>query len=129
MTYAYLSKFADLKHAQPAMHRLTARLLLVLLLVGTLAPVALAFAAPPPHACCMRRVLHDHGSLAAGFQATGGQHHNCCPPVITAHWAEFRAAVSGDSRLLVAHLSPASTPVFRTNMVNSLYSGRAPPVA
>ena len=111
------------------MHRLTARLLLVLLLVGTLAPVALAFAAPPPHACCMRRPLHDHGSLAVEFQATGGQHHNCCPPVTTAHWAELRAGIATGSRLLFAHLSPTLPPVFRSNSGDSLHFGRAPPIA
>ena len=44
------------------MHRLTARLLLILMLSGTFAPAALAISAESPHACCKRKPLHDHGS-------------------------------------------------------------------
>ncbi len=62
VTYACRGELAAQRHAKPAMHRLTARLLLVLLLVGTFAPVALAISAPVPHACCMRKPLHDQGS-------------------------------------------------------------------
>ena len=40
------------------MHRLTARLLLVLLLVGVFVPVALAISATSAHACCMRKPMH-----------------------------------------------------------------------
>ena len=35
----------------PLMHRLTARFLLILLLVGSFAHVGLAVSTPPPHAC------------------------------------------------------------------------------
>src|SRR5882672_6743134 len=62
VTYACRGELAAQRHAKPAMHRLTARLLLVLLLVGTFAPVALAISAPVLHACCMRKPLHDQGS-------------------------------------------------------------------
>ena len=50
------------KPPKPAMYRLTARLLLALLLAGTFVPVAMAISAPVPHACCMRKPMHDHGS-------------------------------------------------------------------
>ena len=52
------------------MYRLTARLLLVLLLAGTFVPVAMAVSAPVPHACCMRKPMHDHGS--GSREDTGG---------------------------------------------------------
>ena len=45
------------------MQRLTARFLLLFALVGTFAPLALAVAAEPPHACCLRKSAHQcHGS-------------------------------------------------------------------
>src|SRR5277367_2338203 len=49
------------------MHRLTARVLMVLLLAGVLVPVAEAITAPTPHACCLRKPMHD--SQDAEFQA------------------------------------------------------------
>ncbi len=42
------------------MHRLTARLLLIFALLGNLAPIALAVAMPPAHACCLRKGAHHH---------------------------------------------------------------------
>jgi hypothetical protein len=49
------------------MHRVTARSLLVLLLVGVFVPVGLAIAAAPPHACCLRKAMHD-GAPHSQFQ-------------------------------------------------------------
>jgi hypothetical protein len=80
------------------MHRLTARFLLVLLLVGTFA-VALALSAPPPHACCLRKPLQDHGSASPEFQSAGTEHNNCCPPVTTAQWAEMGLGMSTSSSI------------------------------
>jgi hypothetical protein len=109
------------------MHRLTARLLLVLLLVGTLAPVALAISAPPPHACCMRKPLHDHDSRSLQTQTVDGEHHNCCPPVTTAHWAELGLGINSNVHPLLAYLPPQPHPALRSNCENALHPVRGPP--
>jgi hypothetical protein len=109
------------------MHRLTARLLLVLVLVGILAPVALAISAPPPHACCLRKPMHDHGSHGLEFQAVMCGHGNCCPPVTTAQWAELEGRASHSIRPLLAYLPPAAHPVLLSHLAPALYPVRAPP--
>jgi len=75
------------------MHRLTARLLLLFALLGSLAPIALAVTAPPPHACCLRKgVHHCHDSLASEsgqpvVQDSSCCHGDCARAVTTAQWA------------------------------------------
>lgn len=111
------------------MYRLTARLLLVLLLVGTLAPVALAISAPLPHACCRRKPMHDHGSGSRDIQAVSGQNHNCCPPVTTARWVALESGVDSAVQPLLAYLSPDSRPVLHSIQANSLRPVRGPPLS
>jgi hypothetical protein len=75
------------------MHRLTARLLLLFVLLGSLAPLALAVTAPPPHACCLRKgVHHCHDSLASEsgqplIQGASCCHGDCTRALTTAEWA------------------------------------------
>jgi len=111
------------------MHRLTARLLLVLLLVGTFAPVALAISAPLPHACCMRKPMHEHGSRSLAAQAADEGHHNCCSPVTTAHWAELESGVHSTVRPPLAFLPPDSHPRLRSNYDAALQPVRGPPLS
>jgi hypothetical protein len=111
------------------MYRLTARLLLVLLLVGTLAPVALAISAPSAHACCMRKAMHEHGSRSLASQVMAGQNHNCCPPVTTAHWAELESGTSANVRPPLAYLPSDSRPMLRSNYENDLRPVRGPPLS
>ena len=62
-----------------AMYRRTASLLLTLMLVGVLAPVALAISAPPLHACCARKPLHHRGLSAAELRPVSNHcQHDCC---------------------------------------------------
>jgi hypothetical protein len=111
------------------MHRLTARLLLVLTLVGTLAPVALAISATPPHACCMRKPMHDQGSRGLQSQTVDTGHHNCCPPVTTAQWAEPGSGVNSNIHSVLAYLLPQSHPTLRSNFENILRPVRGPPAS
>ena len=113
--------------ATELMYRLTARLLLVFLLMGTLVPVAMAISAPQPHACCMRKAMQHQGSGSREIQTVGGQNHNCCPPVRTAHWAEPGPGVDSTAHPLLAYLSPDSRPVLRSNLAYSLRPVRGPP--
>lgn len=109
------------------MHRLTARLLLVLVLVSIFAPVALAISAPPPHACCLRKPMHEHGSHGLEFQAVVCGHGNCCPPVTTAKWVELGAQTGLSIHPLLAYLPPAPQPVLRSHRASDLHPVRAPP--
>jgi hypothetical protein len=111
------------------MYRLTARLLLALLLASTLVPVALAISAPSPHACCMRKPMHQHSSGTSDIQAVDGQRHNCCPPVTAAHWAELRSGIGSSVHPLLACLSPDLQPLRLTNQANALRPVRGPPLS
>ncbi len=111
------------------MHRIIASSLLVLLLVGTLAPVALALSAPPPHACCVRKLLHNGRARHLEMQAVDGGRHNCCPPITTAHWAEIGSGINSDGHWLLAHLHPQPHPVSLSGCQNLLRPVRGPPLA
>lgn len=83
-----------------AMHRLTARFLLLFALLGSLAPGALAVTAPPAHACCLRKgVHHCHDSLASETEQAVIQNGSCCHgdcarAVTTAQWAHPQPSVA-----------------------------------
>jgi hypothetical protein len=85
------------------MHRLTARFLLLFAFLGSLAPLALAVTAEPPHACCLRRGIHHcHDSLAPESGQTVIQdasccHGNCRRAATTAQWAHPQPELSGFS--------------------------------
>ncbi len=111
------------------MHRLTARLLLVLLLAGIFVPVAMAVSAPLPHACCMRKPMHSHGSSSRDLQAVGSQNRSCCPPVTTAHWAELESGLNSNIHSPLAYLAPVSHAVLHSDYSNSLQPVRGPPLS
>jgi hypothetical protein len=107
------------------MNRWTARVLLLLLLMGTFGPVALAIPASAPHACCMRKPMRHSGHESA-FQSAC-QDHRCCTPLASTHWAQ-----AGTVRRV--HVSPPVTvlnsgmpPVAAKRHVERSLSVRAPP--
>jgi hypothetical protein len=110
------------------MHRLTARLLLVLLLVGVFAPVALAISAAPLHACCVRKPMHGRPSHDAEFHAPPGCcQHDSCRSLTVSQWAHLSPSAT-------AQVAPASTSLQSDRPaslfaidVNSAHSSRAPP--
>jgi hypothetical protein len=111
------------------MVRLTAKLLLGLLLASTFVPAVMAISAPAPHACCMRKPMHDHGSGTGDVQAVGGQHgQNCCPPVTTAHWADVAVGIDSNTHPLRAYLPPDSHPALYSYHANLLRPVRGPPL-
>ena len=133
---------AEPRLSKPAMYRLTARLLLVLLLAGTFVPAALALSAPMPqaccmrmamhdaamHACCPRKPMHDHGSRHREIQAVGCQHQNCSSLVTTAFWAELGSGIDSNFYPPLAYLSPESHPVRPSNQASALQPVRGPPL-
>src|SRR5581483_8422980 len=105
------------------MQRLTARLLLVLLLAGIFVPAALAISAEPPHACCMRKM---HGSKAPQLQGVSHR-HDCCGPLATAKWAQTRDVTSAHVEPGVVKLHVDSRPAHPYSDFTRDHSGRGPP--
>jgi len=110
------------------MHRLTARVLLTWLLVGTFGPLALAISAPAPHACCMRKPMRGAATPNAEFHAPlGCCGHDCCRSMTVSHWAHAAQGNGGHGltasagvELIVVRNEPLSPAV-------RLLSARAPP--
>src|SRR5215470_16009440 len=74
------------------MNRFTAKLLLLAMLIGILAPVSLALSEESPHACCLRKQPHHHPSGELSFDSRHcGQ--DCCRPVMVKQWAQTRPVV------------------------------------
>src|SRR5580700_11022574 len=97
------------------MHRRIAQFLLLLALMGNLAPAELALAAPPPHACCLRKTAHHcHDSVAAeakglDVRAASCCNHDCCRAVTTAQWAHAQPPVAASfSQNVEAYLGQSS---------------------
>ena len=109
------------------MHRLTARLLLILMLSGTLAPAALAISAPAPHACCKRKPLHNHGGHSSEFQASDCGNHNCCRPLAVSQRAQPRPSISGCVSQTSGTLLQQMNPSYRIIDFSDSRSARAPP--
>ncbi len=110
------------------MHRLTARLLLVLLLVSVFAPVALAISAAPVHACCLRKAMHGRSSHNAEFQALPGCcQHDCCRPLTVAQGVHLSQLACVEIAPTVASLQCELRLARLTVNVNNAHSGRAPP--
>src|SRR6266496_1719615 len=60
------------------MQRLTARFLLLFALAGTLAPMAMAITAAPPHACCLRKSAHQCHGLDSVADERSVRRNGCC---------------------------------------------------
>jgi hypothetical protein len=111
------------------MHRLTARLLLVLLLVSIMAPAALAATAPTPHACCLRMkrdcITTTHG---LEFQAPPTCcNRDCCRPLTISQWGENPQSNAAAIIPASSILSFTLCSVHHTDERNTSHSGRAPP--
>jgi hypothetical protein len=89
------------------MHRLTARILFLIALLGTFVPVALAVGSPAAaHACCIRKPRNDASKTQ--IQAVT-RPENCCPPKTPKLWA---APVSfGSSQCMHFIVAPPPEPL------------------
>jgi hypothetical protein len=110
------------------MRRLTARFVLILLLVGVFAPVAMAIAVPTPHACCLRKPMDGGTSHTSEFSAPPGCcQHDCCRPLTVSQWAQLTPAAGTHFVSASATLHSEQRPnPFATDADNA-HSGRAPP--
>ncbi|HKS76589.1 MAG TPA: hypothetical protein VJQ82_25470 [Terriglobales bacterium] len=108
--------------------RWIARLLLLLMVVGVMAPAALAFTSTSLHACCARKGMHCHSPRERQVQTPGCCGHDCCRSMVTAHWAQstvYRGWIAGTSRGFV-HALPALNFAMAPDLA---HAGRAPPTS
>jgi hypothetical protein len=110
------------------MHRLTARLLLTLMLVGIFAPVALAISAPAPHACCMRKPMHDLSRPGFEFHSPASHcQHDCCHAVTGIRTAQLKPSAAGSIIPVSSHLPLQTESIRPISRDRSSRSVRAPP--
>jgi hypothetical protein len=111
------------------MHRLTARLLLTLLLVSILAPAALATTAPLPHACCLR-MKQDCTSTTHNLEFQAAPtccNRDCCRPLTISQWGENPQSNAAAIIPATTTLLTARSFIHRTDARSTAHSGRAPP--
>jgi hypothetical protein len=112
------------------MQRLTARFLLVFALVGTFVPLALAVTAAPPHACCLRKSVHQcHGSDP---DERAIRSNSCCKQnysraVTTSQWAHPQSSLTSFSAQTIESRQAESRVEAPANELLSSQSTRAPP--
>jgi hypothetical protein len=110
------------------MHRLTARLLLTFVLVGIFAPVALAISMPAPHACCMRKPMHEHGSTSADLHSSAVCcNHDCCHALTVSQSPHVVPPVGAQISTFSSLIPAERTAANRSRLIQSSHSGRAPP--
>src|SRR5581483_729311 len=112
------------------MNRLTASLLLIVLLVGVLAPAGAALSSEPPHACCVRKTPHCHHSnpdSEISVRARVCARHNCCRPLTASQWvpAAPRSRVAPSVPSIPAIRLPELS--YSSDELARFHSGRAPP--
>ena len=109
------------------MHRLTARLLLILLLVSAFAPLALAISTPEPHACCLRKPMRE-GQRDPEIQSRPDCcRHDCCRPLTVSLWAHFAPQANARVTSTSVPLPSELRLIHRTSSGNRSDSVRAPP--
>jgi hypothetical protein len=115
------------------MYRLTAGVLLVLLLVSVIAPVALA-ASAPLQACCTRKCCagkapHTHPSSERSFDTPACCHQDCGCSFTVSLWAELATPVSVGSACPSAVLPPDSRLLSWGKLQDASHSVRGPPLS
>ena len=112
------------------MQRLTARLLLLLALFGTVVPPVAAANAPPIHACCLRAAHHCHETSAAS-SGMAIRDASCCRGDCGRAGTISRCAYSRSSLVIFMDGTEGSVqsrpPFFHASQTSVFLSGRAPP--
>jgi len=109
------------------MQRLTARLVLVLVMVSVnFAPLVGAISVPNAHACCLRR-LHAAKDSPLQISDATAPHGNCCPPMTTRQSAQAADLKIFSAELVVASLDWRPARVEHSSEFTSRLSARAPP--
>jgi len=98
------------------------------MLVGILAPVALAISAPAPHACCLRKAMHDPGAQGGEFNAPNCCNHDCCHAVTVNPSPHLLPSAMQEVAISLARLRPPRPATTCICFTLSTHSGRAPPL-
>lgn len=109
------------------MHRLTARLLLLLLLASVFAPAALAISTPDPHACCRRAHHPFSGQSELLSLPECCRRGDCSLPLTVFLWG----GVPSQATFFVAPfritIQSKDDPIRRIKPPNSTHPVRGPP--
>jgi hypothetical protein len=114
------------------MQRLTARLLLLFALVGSLVPLALA-ATSAPRACCFRKGLHHCQDSPASeseqpvIRDATCSNHDCCRAVTTGKWACSQPRLALSFLETINALLTEAHPSSPANPTAEFRPSRAPP--
>ncbi|HXZ33638.1 MAG TPA: hypothetical protein VEH30_15280 [Terriglobales bacterium] len=112
------------------MHRQTARLLLIFLLVGIFTPLVLAVSAPVPHACCMRKPLHARNAHDSQLNAPPGCcNHDCCRPQTARKWAHATATSGAQVSPPRVCFNSKVQPAILADRAGNARSVRGPPLS
>jgi len=136
------------------MQRATARLVLMVLLLGVLVPAANAVALDPMHdqmhACCRRKPVQStmagmpHCHEMAGpapdsnsptdrseprlISSNSCASHECCRSLARSQWAQPAQFAAGRNLETLSFNTARRTPQARTITPGDIHSGRAPPI-
>lgn len=114
------------------MHRLTARLLLFLSLVGVFAPMALAAYASPPQTCCARKCCkgkgpHTHDSSGPAVQAPACCRQSCVCSLTVSQTADVAPAPASKGSYPSSILRSEPSPLLSGSNRHAAHSVRGPP--
>jgi len=129
--YAGRKQGSDLRSKN--MNRLTARLLLLVALVGNFVPLVLAATTNSVPACCRRKSVHHcHGAQNSESQSISVHsrdccNHDCCRAVTTAQWAHAPRQSARFSANLIARCLSEIDPLVPKAAAVVFHSPRAPP--
>lgn len=111
-----------------------AKFLLLLTVMGTLAPAALAIAAPATHACCRRKSVHrcrESASTTADrsvLRSADCCNHDCCRGVTAARWAYTHSAVGTPHQDAAKNCPHSGDAVFAIAAIRGSQLTRGPPL-
>lgn len=113
------------------MQRTIARLLLILSVLGTAAPIALQALSTNPHACCLRKAAHQchaQSTTDVAVHSPSCCTQDCCRAVRTSQFARVQPArTTTAARALTPHMnSPKHILVIATYSFSR--TPRAPPL-
>lgn len=121
------------------MQRLVARFLLLTMVVGLLAPFALAIPRSAP-SCCVRKPMHPcHGGMMGMASSDESEHvfhagaqccpdHRCCRSLTVSQKAYPRPFAAAHTIAQANAVVPGLDPEFRSSESSAFHSVRAPPV-
>jgi hypothetical protein len=115
------------------MHRLTAKLLFLVIVAGSLVPLAMAITTAPPHACCVRKAVHrcreadSADSSGQIIRDTSCCDHECGRAATTGRWANAQPKLAAFFLQTIHARLAGSQPDSTATASAEFQSSRAPP--